>query len=884
MNLLYSFSLSGWLLLVRQKVTFALVARRKASLRFNLLVGLLASSSVAFARAPAVVWDHLGGAGSDALRSTVATPDGGYLLAGTSESGPTGDKSEAASGNDYWVVKLNGTVTPVTKDVGVVALLKPTSACQLTAREKITLRLKNFTANSQTDFKVGVVVDGRKIVENVNRVLPANGSLLYTFQTRVDLSREGLHSIVAYTALAGDQVRSNDTLRRTVTHYPKPRIVLSGDVTICPGTSTQLTASGGERYQWSTGDTTSTIRVSPQQTTVYSVTVTNAYGCQAVGKITVGVATTTTVALAPAKAWDKTLGGSGLDNLESVVATADGGYLLGGSSESGISSDKTQASRGASDYWVVKVDGQGNRQWDKTLGGSGNDFLYSVVVAPDGGYLLAGRSASGISGDKSENRDGNLDYWLVKLDGLGNKQWDQTLGGYYNNYLSSVVVTADGGYLLVGSSDSNAGGDKSENGKGGEDYWLIKINGNGIPQWDRTLGGSGRDELHSAVATADGGYLLGGFSTSGIGGDKSEASRGGLDTYDYWLVKISGNGIPQWDRTLGGNGADNLATVLATPDGGYLLAGSSTSGISGDKTQAGRGKTDYWVIKTDDRGNPQWDRTLGGDGDDYPRSVVATPDGGYLLAGTSYSGIGGDKSEDRKGYGDYWVIKIDGQGNKQWDRTLGGEADNGAYSAVATADGGYLVAGYSNAGISGDKSEANRGDSDYWLVKLDGCGNKQWDRTLGGSGRENLSAVVATADGGYLLAGTSASGISGDKTGASRGENDYWVVKLNPVANGPAARVAGNEVAEPRTGPAEIRVYPIPASHSLTVDLTADQADEVELVVTDVLSKSVLRTVRPVKAGSNELELSVSDLPSGVYFLRVNNGQRTVVRRIVLAR
>ncbi|MBC7921628.1 MAG: T9SS type A sorting domain-containing protein [Ferruginibacter sp.] len=777
-------------------------------------------------------WDKtLGGNGFDYLESVVATADGGYLLAGAATSGISGDKSEANRGElDYWVIKTTPEGSGA-KDVGVTALLTPASACQLTADETLTLRLQNFTANPQTGFAVTAIVDGKTIVENVGPVVLAPfDTLVYTFQTPVDLSREGDHSVTAYTSLPGDQLSDNDTLHQTITHYPPPSISLSGNVTICPGTAAQLTASGGVSYQWSTGERTASIHVRPSETTVYCVTVTNANGCSILDSLTVQVRLARVgVAPAPTKAWDKTLGGSEYDYFTSAVATPDGGYLLGGFSRSAVSGEKTQASKGDFDYWIVKLDGQGNRQWDRTLGGNGGDFLSSAVTTPDGGYLLAGNSDSGISGDKTQASRGGRDYWIVKVDDHGNKEWDRTLGGNGYDDLSSVVTTPDGGYLLAGASFSVMGGEKTQANKGNSDYWVVKLDGHGNPQWDKTLGGDSNEDFSSAITTPDGGYLLTGFSFSGVGGDKTQASQGSVDS---WIVKLDCNGNQEWDRTLGGNSTDYLSSAVSTPDGGYLAAGNSNSGISGDKTQASRGGADYWVVKLDGHGNPQWDRTLGGNGSDNLRSVVATADGGYLLAGSSYSGIGGDKTQ------------------------------------------------------------ASKGQSDQWIVKLDGCGNQQWDQALGGNSYDYLESAVAAPDGGYLLAGSSTSGISGEKTQASRGGPDYWVVKTTPDGSGAndfSERAAGTTTSGQRRGTldadeTEMRVYPIPASRYLTVAFTADQEEKLEVVVTDALAKAVLRAVRPVKAGRNQLELSVDTLPNGVYFLTVRSRQGTLTRRIVIAR
>ncbi len=219
-------------------------------------------------------------------------------------------------------------------------------------------------------------------------------------------------------------------------------------------------------------------------------------------------------AQAPAvKQWDKTYGGNDDDEPYSLKQTTDGGYILGGYSSSNISGNKTENSKGAYDYWIVKMDGSGNKQWDKTYGGSDEDYLVSLQQTTDGGYILGGYSLSNSSGDKTANSKGNYDYWIVKVDGNGNKQWDKTFGGNDADYLVSLQQTSDGGYILAGYSLSNSSGDKTENDKGNYDYWVVKVDGSGNKQWDKTFGGSGDDALRSLQQTTDGGYIAGGFST-----------------------------------------------------------------------------------------------------------------------------------------------------------------------------------------------------------------------------------------------------------------------------------------------------------------------------------------------------------------------------------
>jgi len=423
----------------------------------------------------------------------------------------------------------------------------------------------------------------------------------------------------------------------------------------------------------------------------------------------------TTTTLAQEIEWQNTIGGNYYDQLNSIQQTSDGGYILGGWSDSNISGDKTEDSQGNYDYWVVKLDAAGNIQWQNTIGGNSVDYLTSIQQTTDGGYILGGWSNSGVSGDKTENSQGANDYWVVKLDPIGYIQWQNTIGGGSYDYLTSIQQTTDGGYILGGMSQSDVSGDKTEICQGDFDYWVVKLDASGNIQWQNTIGGNSWDELESLEQTTDGGYILGGYSYSDISGDKTENCQG---NHDYWVVKLDASGNIQWQNTIGGNLDDLLYSVQQTSDGGYILGGASGSGFSGDKTESSQGYFDYWVVKLYTTGNIQWQNTIGGGSLDHLNSIQQTSDGGYILGGVSISDISGDKTENSQGANDYWVVKLDASGNIQWQNIIGGNSGDYLTSIQQTTDGKYILGGYSESNISGDKTESSQGNFDYWVVKL----------------------------------------------------------------------------------------------------------------------------------------------------------------------
>ncbi|MER2996816.1 T9SS type A sorting domain-containing protein [Pontibacter populi] len=416
-------------------------------------------------------------------------------------------------------------------------------------------------------------------------------------------------------------------------------------------------------------------------------------------------------------------------------------------------------------------------EWDKTYGSSGLDNFQSIAQTSDGGYILGGTSGTSVGGDKSATPVGGSDYWIVKINAAGEKKWDKVFGGLFADNLAIVLQTEDGGYILGGESASDISGDKSEASKGYFDFWIIRLDAAGNKLWDKTIGGDQGESLTTLIQTKDGGYLLGGTSPSGISGDKSEASRGGLD---YWIVKLNTAGEKQWDHTFGGDDQEHLRDIIQTNDGGFMLAGDSRSGISGNKTNALKGETDYWIVKLSESGNIEWDKAYGGNDTDFLYSVVEVEGGNYILGGFSWSGISGDKSVASKGADDYWVIKINSTGEKLWDKVYGGDNSDRLTETIKTRDGGFLLGGISASGVSGDKTGNSRGSFDYWVVKISAEGRVLWDKTIGGDSWDQFENMIQTADGGYMVGGNSPSSISGEKSEASRGANDYWIVKLAP--------------------------------------------------------------------------------------------------------
>ncbi|WP_062397625.1 hypothetical protein [Methanogenium cariaci] len=369
---------------------------------------------------------------------------------------------------------------------------------------------------------------------------------------------------------------------------------------------------------------------------------------------------------------------------------------------------------------------------------------------------------------------GLYDLWVVKLNTRGGAlTWQRCLGGTSLDRAYDVRQTSDGGYVVVGNTKS-VDGDVSGN-HGGYDAWVVKLNSNGEITWSHCLGGSGIDEACGVRQTADGGYIIAG-DTASIDGDVVGKCSGGDS--DGWVVKLNSDGAIVWQSCLGGTEDDAVSGIRQIADG-YVVAGYTFSN-DGD-VSANHGRSDVWVVKLNTDGEIVWQSCLGGSDNDYvtkksSSGIQQTLDGGFIVAGHTCSNDGDVSGIHNVDKTDGWVVKLDCDGALTWQRCLGGSSNYDQLSSVCqTADGEYLVGGYAMSN-DGDLSD-NHGNKDGWVVKLNGDGDRVWQRCFGGFDYDNVRSVCQTRDEGYLLI-MATSSTDGDVSDPPLGSTDFWIVKL----------------------------------------------------------------------------------------------------------
>lgn len=410
----------------------------------------------------------------------------------------------------------------------------------------------------------------------------------------------------------------------------------------------------------------------------------------------------------------------------------------------------------------------------KSLGGTKNDVAQSVINTTDGGYAILGHTQS-MDGDITNKSNESFDYWLLKYNQNDVLEWQKTYGGSDDDRGNNIIQTLDGGYATIGYSKSTDG-DVTEN-NGAHDFWISKLDISGTISWEKNYGFLGADIGNSIIQTNDGGFLLTGVldvsASNGEGNSKNIESKASKIQHaggDYWAIKIDASGEKQWSKFFGGSFTDTPYDAIQTEDNGYIIVGSSDSNDVDIKNN--KGTYDFWVIKISETGILIWEKSFGGSQTDEARAIVKSNDGNYIIAGDT-------RSNDldvsiNKGGADLWIIKISPIGNLIWEKTYGGVSFDVARSISKTQDNDFIISGSSRS--SDGNLTNNNGQTDALVIKIDTQGTLIWQKTIGGSEIDFAYSAVELDNGSIVAVGeTSSSNL--DIT-INKGFSDLLIFKL----------------------------------------------------------------------------------------------------------
>jgi hypothetical protein len=378
----------------------------------------------------------------------------------------------------------------------------------------------------------------------------------------------------------------------------------------------------------------------------------------------------------------------------------------------------------------------GDLEWSKTYGYANTDGAQAVVQANDLGYYVAGYTQS------QGSKDAKI--WVIKFNAQGNRVWDKYVGASQApTFGYAVTLAPDGGCVAAGELRIYSVLDEVNLTSSYKyDMEIIKFSSSGSKVWEKHFGGTDYDRANAVITTKDGGYLMAGHTQSyADGGNPSPHAK-----KDAWIIKLSSSGSKQWQLIRGGSQGDGLNSVVQTSDGGYIAAGFTAS--------QGAGSYDFYVMKVNSNGTFAWEKAYGGLYPDMANSIIQTSDGGYIVAGETWSFGSGNI--------DYLVYKLDSRGTVQWSKTYGGAGFERARAIRAIPGGGYLIAGFTDSSGAGGR--------DAWIVKIDASGNVLGSQTFGGKSCDEANGMAMTKDGGYVVAGNTSSSGSG--------EIDSWIMKF----------------------------------------------------------------------------------------------------------
>ncbi len=525
-----------------------------------------------------------------------------------------------------------------------------------------------------------------------------------------------------------------------ITACPNPPVAsITGPTAVCSGAANNFSASatGGtapHTYKWSTAQTTQNISQSFAAPATLTVTVTDATGC------TGTAAQAISINAAPVATFSASVNGLTANFINNSTSATSYLWNFGDGQTSMANSPSHVFSAGTFNVCLTAMGC-----------GSGQEVCQGVVIGGGGGA-----GAPCIEREKS-------------------------LGGTKADVAHDMQQTADGGYILAGFSTFPNSGDVNGN-HGGQDLWVIKLDADFDTIWTKNLGTAAFENAYSIQQTADGGYIVAGSARNNPAGNGK---------YDFWVVKLTSVGATVWSNFFGGAEDEIAKSVQQTTDGGYIVAGSTKTANNAidDDVWGNHGQQDFWVVRLNQSGDTLWTRCLGGAGNDYAECIIQTTAGGYVVAGSFTDALLGSE---------VFVAKLNASGVAVWQETFGGSLTDSGNSIIEQADGTFWVAALSNS-INGDVVGNNNGGTavhDYWVFKVDAAGNFISGKCFGGTKDDIPTDIQKTSDGGFVVAGRSASSEIWGNHGGGSFIYDFWVVKFNSAGDTLWTRSMGGSKSE----------------------------------------------------------------------------------------
>lgn len=505
--------------------------------------------------------------------------------------------------------------------------------------------------------------------------------------------------------------------------------------------------------------------------------------------------------------------------------------------------------------------------WQKTFGGSGDDYGWNMIKTSDGNYIVCGTTTSS-DGDFSINR-GDYDAFAIKFDAEGNFIWSKTFGGSAYDDFTNIIEIDNGGFLITGTTASNDG-DVSGN-HGGEDIWLVRLSSTGDIVSQKCFGGSG-DEYNDPsslglIKTHDHNYMFAAVTNSSDGDVPQN-----LGGNDGWVVKFNRHGNIIFSKIYGGNADEGITSIMELNDGKYVIGGTT---YSTDGAGIGNhGDADYMLIQIGSTGNVKWSRCYGGSGSDILHEGVGVSNNTIVLGGSTNSSDG-DVTGYHGGFADSWVINIKAQnGNTKWANCFGTTLTEAAFDLVKTNDGYVSVAPVDSDGYCCFETW------DAQAIKINNSGNEEWSKIFGGSDYDQVNTGIETNDHGILLNCVTTS-TDGDITNNHGGPEDGWLVKLNSNHN----RFSITSECSVINSTNNLNIFPNPFLNSTTITFSLSQTQNVSLNIYDVNGRLIKTLANNVfEEGEHSIEWNAKEVNAGIYFLQIQSTELSKTERLILTK